>query len=77
MGVSSEIKRGGRMSDEQYFGHPRNNRHHSGPFFDPPYDEYDEHGPLEDYSLNDNPRTQPMTVEQFRRWKMGRNPHGD
>ena len=66
------------MSDELYFGPPpRKHRSSDHPYFsDPREEEYEQHGPLEDYSLNDNPRTRPMTVEQFRRWKEGRNPHG-
>lgn len=66
------------MSDEHYFGRPRDGlpRHVTGPFFDPPHDEYNEHGPLDGESLNDDPRTRLMTAHQYRRWKEGRNPHG-
>lgn len=67
------------MSDELYFGQPR--KHHRSSdhpyFYDPREEEIEQHFSSEDYSLNDNPRTRPMTVEQFRRWKMERNPHGD
>lgn len=79
LGVSSEIKRGGRMSDELYFGDPNYRRHHSGPFFDPSYDEYNEHGPLdgESFDLDECPRRHPLNVENIRRMMRERNPNGN
>jgi hypothetical protein len=67
------------MSDELYFGHQRNDqpRHHTGPFSFPPYDEYDEHGPLEGESLNEHPQRRPLNVENLRRMMKERNPHGE
>jgi hypothetical protein len=63
------------MSDEHYFGPPKDDRprHHSGPFFDPPYGDYEEYRETTD-SL---PERMPRNIESIKKWLRERNPHGD
>lgn len=63
------------MSDEHYFSPPRNDRprHHSGPFHDLPYGDYEEFR----NSSEDPSERIPLNLETIRRLMKERNPHGE
>jgi hypothetical protein len=67
------------MSDELYFGQiTRKHRSLDHPYFyDSREDEIEQYFSSEEYSLNDNPRTRPMTLQKVRLSKRESNPHGD